>query len=62
MPAHLRPITRRCDDCDARATVELFNARNASQGVFCRRCGNRRLEGLLRREHREHVAAQEGRS
>lgn len=33
MPAHLRPLAR-CRTCQRPATVELYNAVNAPQGVY----------------------------
>ena len=46
---HLRDIDFRCSRCGARATVELYNERNAPLGKFCRRHGNEALKAEKRR-------------
>jgi hypothetical protein len=50
--AYLRELGTVCQ-CGRRAVVEVFNRFNATQGKFCRACGNRRLRELERREHQE---------
>lgn len=51
--AYLKELRVRCQYtvyCPRFATVEVFNQVNASQGLFCRTCGRRRLKELQRRE------------
>ncbi len=51
MSAHLRNLSRpACRECGALAVCELFNTFNASNGVFCRRHGNRALTAIIKRE------------
>jgi hypothetical protein len=53
--AHLRKIDDLlCRLCDKRrASVELFNNRNATHGKFCLQCGMRELRELKRLENAE---------
>lgn len=50
--AFLREITERCNGtaCTAAATVELYDCRNARRGMYCRKCGARRLKALQAQE------------
>ena len=48
--AYLREMKRDCNTCRAKATVELRNRRNESEGFYCRSCGNRSLNRLTRVE------------
>jgi hypothetical protein len=42
--AYLVPLSKpTCRDCRRRATVEMFNAYNASMGTFCKRHGKLRM-------------------
>lgn len=52
MSAHTRPIRTKCltPNCRKRATVEVFNTRNASLGCFCPRCASLLVGQLLARE------------
>lgn len=50
--AHTRPLPNRvCQICKKKATVEVFNARNAPYGYYCSTCG-KRLADLLTQEER----------
>ncbi len=48
--AHLVELAKKCLRCGKRASVELFNSANASQGCFCTSCGKRRLAEIERGE------------
>ncbi len=50
--AHLRKLEKlKCKACGRKAaTVELFNARNASNGVYCGYCGRNALRVLKKIE------------
>lgn len=48
--AHLVKLDRTCLLCPKRGSVELFNSRNASLGVYCATCGKRRLAEIERSE------------
>ncbi len=41
--AHVIQLSRRCLRCEKRASVEVFNSANASQGTFCSAHGKKRL-------------------
>lgn len=44
---HLRELPqRKCGSCGKKATVELYNSRNAPCGIYCKSCGNRALKRL----------------
>lgn len=55
MPAHLRPITFRCEYhfCTSRAVVQLYTTRNEPCGRYCRRHGNLKLAEQLKHDARE---------
>ena len=44
--AHVVNLARKCLRCPKRASVEVFNSVNASQGVYCSRHGKQRLAEL----------------
>lgn len=46
MPAHTREIGRQCQRCGKRATVEVFNTYNASQGYYCAKHGDSEVARL----------------
>jgi hypothetical protein len=49
--AYLKDLPHfRCYHCQGKATVELFNHRNATLGAYCSRCGNKALGELQRKE------------
>ena len=51
--AHLRELTRKCQQCDIRtAVVELIGNRNETFGFFCRSCGERKAKYLQQQEDR----------
>lgn len=52
MSAYARPIQTKCSRCRAAAKVEVFNTYNSRQGVYCRRCGARRVRELRAAELR----------
>ena len=43
-------LTPTCQTCDARASVEVFDASHRSHGYYCLRCGRRKLAVLQRLE------------
>ena len=45
----LRSIVVQCSRCGAKATKELMNTRNASQGYFCATCGKAKMKELNER-------------
>lgn len=51
--AYLKDLPHfRCYRCQTKATVTLFNHRNAPMAEYCSRCGNKAL-GELQREERQ---------
>lgn len=49
MPAYTVPLANHsCRQCASRATVEVFNTRNASNGYYCTRHGNEAVRDLDR--------------
>lgn len=48
--AHMVSIAQTCRRCGRRASCEVFNSANATQGVFCAPCGKRRLREIERIE------------
>ena len=59
MSYHLRELPApQCTNCNARATVEIFNARNAPVGAYCKSCGKRAVARLNEREAQKTRQAQ----
>ncbi len=51
--AHTRPLQNRvCQRCGKKATVEVYNARNAPCGYYCKTCGTRIAERLTQDERK----------
>lgn len=51
--AYLKELTvSHCKKCGKRATIELFNRVNASQGRYCKPCGRAALRQMSEREQR----------
>ena len=49
--AHTRPLPNRtCQVCKKKATVEVFNCRNAPYGWYCKPCGERLAKQLTKEE------------
>lgn len=47
MPPYLLPIhIEECAKCGRKATVRLFNSKNAPCGSYCDRCGKAELKEL----------------
>lgn len=48
MPAYIRSIEQECQGagCTKRATVAVYNSKNAKYGEYCKRCGQRALKRL----------------
>ena len=54
MSAHIRELQHRiCMSCSARASVEVFDTNNASQGVHCKWCAKARVRSLQANEVRK---------
>lgn len=53
MPAYSKILERECDhgDCPYKAKVEVFNTRNATLGVYCRRHGLELVSALNATDH-----------
>lgn len=51
--AYLKELPDCYAGCGRQAAVELLNVRDASMGLFCRRCGHRKLKELQHREAAE---------
>jgi ssDNA-binding Zn-finger/Zn-ribbon topoisomerase 1 len=48
--AYLVLLATSCPTCHKQATHEVFNARNASQGKFCKKCAESFLKKLRKQE------------
>ncbi len=62
MSAHLRELYARNCQCGRAAKVELFNTVNASLGYRCKRCGERELKEILKRNEEQSNEAPFARS
>ncbi len=51
---YTKSILHKCQDCQKKATVELFNDKNASYGYFCKTCAAKRMQ-VLEKERLERT-------
>lgn len=53
--AYLRELEVRCYTplCEAKAAVVLIDRRNNERGVYCRKCGEKRLKALKEAEAKD---------
>lgn len=62
--AYTKEYTRQCEApyCQRRAMVEVFNHRNESKGVYCRKHGDEMVKELTNWERQQFNGAGQGAS